>query len=294
MANEITRFETSFTSFDKTDLFVQGWSAPEPVATILVTHGVCEHSECYHTFALAMNRHKISVVAWDLRGHGRSPGKRGYINDFMDFARDLDGLRSMLCRDADVAKPLYLFGHSMGGLISLRMLQEFGQQGVAGVLLSSPALGVALEIPRWKELLAETSNRFFPKLTLPTGIRYETLTKDEQVLRTIETDPLRHDKASSGIYLGMKKNFQLAMSKANELHIPLLMLLAGRDQLVSVSQAEEFFARLPAGTYKELKTFPDSFHEIFNDLDRESAYEILRIFLKTARAKDESKIEGAV
>src|ERR1700712_660798 len=85
------RFEGHFSGFDDTELFFQTWSKEEPAqGTIIISHGLAEHSECYHPLAKVLAENGWYVIGWDLRGHGRSEGKRGYVKDFGEYQKDLE------------------------------------------------------------------------------------------------------------------------------------------------------------------------------------------------------------
>jgi len=106
-------------------LFLQSWAHTkvEPIGCVLITHGIAEHSDCYDHVAKALCDHGWFVYAWDLQGHGKSQGKRGYVKDFKDFSRDLKSIIKKIKEDE--TKPtdnFHLIGHSMGGLITLQTL----------------------------------------------------------------------------------------------------------------------------------------------------------------------------
>jgi lysophospholipase len=174
---------------------------------------------------------------------------------------------------------LVFFGHSLGGLVTLRFL-ETRKVNYAALALSSPCVGLSLPVPKIKEQLALIANRWLPTLTMYNEIKYEDLTHDEDQLRAYRADPLRHDKISPGLFLGMVENFPKVMADAEELKNPVLMQVAGEDRLVSTPAARELFEKLP-NKKNQLISYPESFHEIFNDLDREKAIADLKKFLNS-------------
>ncbi|MCB0365131.1 MAG: lysophospholipase [Bdellovibrionaceae bacterium] len=274
------RFETTFNGTKGTELFYQTWQVPNPVGTLVVTHGLAEHSECYHDFALVMTKAKWNVVGWDMRGHGRSEGKRGYVEDFGDYVSDLRLLSEHLFEQEKLAAkgPVVCFAHSMGGLIALRAMVNFGDMGYRAMALSAPLLGVGVDVPKAKEKIAQWAGRWLPKLTLYNEIRYEDLSRDEEVLKAYERDPLRHDKISPHVFLGMLENMQVVIGEAGQIQIPVLLQLSGHDKIVSTPVAENFFELLSTPK-KYLQIYPDSYHEIYNDLDKDLAFRHLKEFL---------------
>ncbi len=270
----LQRFEGYFRGPDDTELFYQTWTPDKIRGTFLITHGLAEHSECYHHVAKELSEDGWKVLAWDLRGHGRSEGKRGYVKDFALYIEDLTHLiDKVVKRDGN----LVMFGHSMGGLISIRYI-ESQEPDVAALCLSSPALGLTAKVPKVKEALAHVALRWVPTLTMYNEIKYEDLTRDEDMLKSHYADTLRHDKISPGLFLGMVENFALASEQAGQIKPPVLMQLSGDDRLVSTEASRDFFQHLPSKN-KELHIYPDSLHEVFNDRDRAKALADLKKFI---------------
>lgn len=275
----LQRREGHFSSFDNTELFFQTWSKDEPAqGTIVITHGMAEHSECYHPLAKILAENNWHVVGWDLRGHGRSEGKRGYIRDFSYFEKDMEALVQTIRRQPLFPKaPLVLFGHSMGGLITLQYLISDAEKPDAAVL-SSPALGLAIQVPPLKEKIAHIAAKWLPSLTLNNEIKYSDLSRDEKMIQGYARDNLRHDKISPGLFLGMQAGFKEIADNAEKITIPVLFQISGDDRIVSAEASREVFSRLP-NKRNQLLVYPDSFHEIYNDLDRDNVIADLKKFL---------------
>jgi alpha-beta hydrolase superfamily lysophospholipase len=281
------RYESHFKGYQGLELFLQSWQnskdTPPSRGTLVITHGMGEHSECYHHTAEALVAMGWTVVSWDLRGHGRSEGKRGYIADFGQYALDLGFFLRHLKNADKLAGPFALIGHSMGGLITLRHLLNELNEGMSSptphaVTLSSPLLGVALAVPVVKDLAAKFLYRVIPSITLFNEIKYEDLTRDPVFLKSYASDTLRHDKISPGIYLGMLENMALVKEQASRIQLPMLVQAAGEDKVVSLQAIREFFPIL-GSKEKSLIVYEGSYHEIFNDLDRSQVYKDLDVFL---------------
>lgn len=276
----LQRFEGYFRGSDDTELFYQTWTNDKIRGTFVITHGLAEHSECYHHVAKELCDDGWKVVAWDLRGHGRSEGKRGYVKDFSMFVDDLGRfIKTIAVKDGGNKDGgnVVMFGHSMGGLITVRYLQTHAPQ-IAALCLSSPALGLSAKVPKLKEALAHVAVKWVPTLTMYNEIKYEDLTRDEEMLKSHQLDTLRHDKISPGLFLGMVDGFTAAHEQASELKYPVLMQLSGEDRLVSTEASREFFEHLP-NKNKELHIYADSLHEVFNDRDRSKAIADLKKFI---------------
>lgn len=226
------------------DLFYQSWTGSNSRATLVLTHGIAEHSEAYHDVAIDLVPKGWDIYAFDLRGHGRSDGRRGYIDDFHHFSRDLDKfvrhLRSGPLKDSKV--PLVMFGHSMGGLITLRYLVDQGEAAPAiAAVLSSPAMGISMPIPPLKEFAAGLLHKYLPQITLANDIPYDKLTHVEAKWKSYPGDVLRHDKISPEMYFGMIEGAKKVSEGAARIKMPTLIVAAGDDRIVSRPAIEVFF-----------------------------------------------------
>lgn len=270
------RFEGQFDGHDQTELFFQTWTPDNVRGVMILTHGLAEHSECYHPLAKALCDDGWLVYAWDLRGHGRSEGKRGFVRHLSYYVDDLECFYQLI-RKKHPDVNLAFFGHSMGGLVTLRYLQS-KKPNYSALALSSPALGLSVAVPKIKEALAHVAVRWMPTLTMYNEIKYEDLSRDEDMLKSYRADALRHDKISPGLFLSMVESFPLALENAGEIKAPVILQLAGDDRLVSTQAAREFFERLP-NKKNQMIVYPESLHEVFNDLDRDKAVADLKKFL---------------
>lgn len=260
-------------------LYLQKWTpSGTPTATVLMTHGVAEHSECYHLTAEALNQQNIEVWAWDLPGHGKSYGQRGYVSSFSEFTDRLLQVAQEVQKSSG-SRPFFLFGHSLGGLITLQFALQNPSFPVAAYCLSSPALGVTVEVPFIKDQAARILMHVAPKLTIPHQIIYEDLSRDTEMIKTYYKDPLRHNKFSAPLYFGILNAMKDAHSRAAEIQQPLLIQAAGQDRIVDTLATQEFFNHV-SSDQKTLKIYPDSYHEIFNDTNKQEVIDDFVHFLR--------------
>jgi alpha-beta hydrolase superfamily lysophospholipase len=274
-----TRFEGSFRAQDQTELFFQLWTVDAPRGTMVVTHGLAEHGECYHGLAKSLVADNWETYAIDLRGHGRSEGKRGFVRDFQDYVTDLRSFVELVVRQRksrDV--PLILFGHSMGGLLTTLVAMDWQQPPFHALILSSPLFGLSLPVPALKDRAARLAARWMPSLTLHNELKYKDLTRDEEMLRSYSQDVLRHDKISPAVYLGMQEAFLKVAAGFGAIDVPILLQVAGNDKIVNTRTSQDLFAQV---TNKKcvMEIYPESFHEIYNDLDRDQALADLKKFI---------------
>lgn len=270
------RSELFFTGYDGAKLFMQKWSTKNAVGTILITHGQAEHSECYQRLIDAFAGTGWNFIGWDLRGHGKSEGLRGYAKEFTEYVSDYSiFIDKCLSLNEVNTKPVLLLGHSMGGLIQtcglLNNKYEQKYPNIVGQILSSPLFGVAIEVPAWKDGGAGLINILLPKLTMGNEIKNEQLTRDIEVMREYEGDTYRHGRISSGVYLGFKKEFPVVMARASEITLPSFLSVSDSDPVISSEAALKVFD-LFESSIKGLKIIEGGRHELYNDICRQDVY----------------------
>lgn len=286
---QIDRREGHFRGFGDCDLYYQSWTlGGSATATFVITHGIGEHSESYHHTATALAQKGYTVYAWDLRGHGRSEGKRGYVEDFRNYSKDLVLFLNYL-KKKKTSGPVVLFGHSLGGLILLRYLTDSdinssGELKSQATVLSSPALGVTVEVPKIKDMAAGFLNKWWPTFTMFNELKNEDLTSLNDYLNAYDRDPLRHYRISAPLYFGMLEGFEFVNANADRVPGPLLLQAARKERIVSLPAIELFYDRLKASP-KKLMIYEDSLHEIYNDLQKEQVIEDLDQFLRATILK---------
>ncbi|MEZ0392734.1 MAG: lysophospholipase, partial [Pseudobdellovibrionaceae bacterium] len=259
------RSESFFTGNHKTRLFYQIWEPSQVKGHLVITHGQAEHSGSYQRLVEGLKELSYSIYAWDLRGHGRSDGQRGFVKSFSEYVKDFELFLQHLRDERNLyPKDLVLLGHSMGGLIQLKMLHDNPHWDFKAQILSSPMLGVAVEVPFYKDLAALLFSKILPTLTLGNEIRYEDLSRDPEVLREYESDFLRHDRISAGAYLGALSAIETLRSENGKIKTPTLWEIPANDPVVGSESSQKLFQMLGSGI-KFLKIYPDRKHEIYND-----------------------------
>jgi alpha-beta hydrolase superfamily lysophospholipase len=265
---------------DNEPLYLQRWAPSSSAkAVVLITHGVAEHSECYHHAANALAQSELDVWAWDLPGHGKSYGQRGYVNSFSEYTDRLKEVLTEVQRHAEAKVPIFLLGHSMGGMIVFQFALQNPTAPIKAYILSSPAFGVKVQVPFYKDQAARVLMRLAPKFTIPHQITYEDLSRDSDLIKTYYKDPLRHTKFSAPLYLGILGAMENAQRRAHELKAPVFVQAAGQDRIVDVLATQEIFAKI-ASTQKKLKIYPESYHEIFNDTNKQEVIDDFLAYLR--------------
>jgi alpha-beta hydrolase superfamily lysophospholipase len=188
---------------DGVRLYHRGWAAAHPRAALLVSHGLGEHSGRYAALARDLAPRGVSVYAMDHRGHGRSGGARGHAERFECFTQDFERFRCEVPSLLPPGLPVFLLGHSLGGLIATRHLELHPDAGWRGAVLSSPLLGVEVKAPKWKLALSGVLSKLAPKLPLSNEIDPAGLSTDEAYVRSYREDPLVHGKITPRLYTEM-------------------------------------------------------------------------------------------
>lgn len=269
--------EGQFKSFDGTLLNYQAWKNPGAKANIVLCHGLSEHSGTYKILAEGLTGSPFDIIALDLRGHGRSEGNRGvgtidqYVLDFKVFVHDIIDKKYS-------ENPKFFLGHSMGGLVVTKFLIRNGSMGAKGVVLSSPLFGVAVEVPFLKKKSAKLLSLLAPNFTLGNEINHSQLTHDIDIIREHDRDQLRHNRISSGLFLSMEESMDYCFKNEDKITGPLFLQQAGDDKIISRKRSEEFFANLKCSD-KEIKIYPNMYHEIYNEKDRKVPHEDLKNWL---------------
>ena len=256
----------SFTSADDTDIYYQSWSAADARGLLVIAHGQGEHGGRYGHVLDAVAPLGLSVWALDHRGHGRSQGRRGHVMRFSEYVDDLKTFVELAKAREPVGKT-FLLGHSMGGLIALAYAMTY-PDAIDGVCVSSPALGLALEVPRLKAAVGRRLSDLWPSLTLGNGIDPGAVSRDPNEVRAYREDKLVHDRVSARFFTEFTGRMEHARTHASELKTPCLIQVAGDDKLVDAEASRKFYEGVGAGdrTFKEYEGY---YHEIFNDLERE-------------------------
>ncbi len=233
-------------------------------ATVIITHGLGEHSGRYGHVAAALVSRGFAAVGWDLCGHGRSEGRRGDIAEYRVLTEEL---REIYRQHTGDGGPIFFFGHSLGGQITLRFLQEFPVR-CSGVIAASPWLRLTSPPPRWKLLLARVAMRIWPGFVQHTGNRLERMSRDAAHMATFPDLDLVHHRISARMFFALLAAGERVVAEASRVKVPLLLLHGDADPVTCHRASSEFVEKAGA-IDKTLRIFPGSRHETHNDLDRE-------------------------
>jgi alpha-beta hydrolase superfamily lysophospholipase len=235
---------------------------PSPKAMLAMVHGYADHGARYAHVQGALAEHGIGSVIIDLRGHGKAEGTRGYCDRFSDYHDDVRELRRLAEARAKDA-PLFLFGHSFGGLVVTSSVLE-NPSPWKGLVLSAPLFGLSLEVPKIKIIAGKIASRLVPKLGLPSGLTGKDMTSDPAKQKEYDADPLAFKDARARWFTESSKTQEHVLANAKKLTLPLYMTIGTKDPIVSFPIAKKFFES--AGSKD--KTFAPAeglLHEVVNE-----------------------------
>lgn len=254
--------QDTFTGQKGCEIFFRTFEASNERARMVVSHGLGEHSGRYENLVEQLIPMGISLWILDFRGHGKSQGQRGHVLSFNEYVSDLTGMLEMAHRGKPDNQKIFLLGHSMGGLIALTLAQG-SHEMLDGLIVSSPLIGMVIEVPWLKRFMGKIMSSLYPGLSLKNELDPSKISKDGDVVKAYIDDAMVHSRVSARWFteaLAAMENVRTSMSG---LEIPFLMQLAGDDYLVKAASSRIFFERLKARD-KTLHEYKELYHEIYN------------------------------
>lgn len=254
---------------DGTELHCESAGGGEADAWLVGVHGIGEHLGRERRLAeVFVGRYR--VFQYDLRGHGRSGGRRGYVGSFSEHYRDLEEIVTHLASRYPAFRYV-LFGHSMGALIAAGFVQRrpVGVARPERVFLASPPVGLgglggglANRLPR--KLVAGLS-RVSVSVPVASAINRRYISHDEDVVAALKRDPLSLRRLHTKLLLGLVAASRDVFSRPLRAGCPLYGAIGGDDQIVSCEAARRYFAAHEPEA--EFRVFPGAYHELHNETD---------------------------
>lgn len=259
-------------------LYQQTWLPDEePRAVVLLIHGLGEHSSRYTHVAKHLTQRGYAVFTIDHYGHGKSDGHAGFVERFSVY---LDGVAGLLetARSEYPGQPMFLLGHSMGGLIAATFLLDHPSAFRAAVL-SAPAIKSDQAPPAIIIALIRLLSALAPTLPL-IQLDASDVSRDPAVVSAYMNDPLvNHGKLSARLLSEMSATMQGTVARAALIKLPILLLHGEDDQLTSLDGSVELYEAV-SSTDKKLKTYPGLYHEIFNEPEQDAVLEDMSTWLE--------------
>jgi acylglycerol lipase len=259
----MNHLEGYFKGVQGANLYYQGW-LPEgrTVAVLLIVHGLAEHSGRYGNVVNHFVPQGYAVYGIDHPGHGHSDGPRAYVERFQDF---LDPLKVFLgrIRGWQPEIPIFLVGHSLGGLISAAYLLNRPDEP-AGAILSAPSVKMPGSVSTLTLIAGKVFSALFPKMGL-VRLEADRVSRDPAVVRAYRSDPLVFTgRITARLGTELLEAMDRVLAEAQKIRLPLLILQGAADKLVDPQGAQLLFDRV-GSVDKAIRVYEGLYHEVFNE-----------------------------
>jgi acylglycerol lipase len=260
------------------NIYFQSWlPESEPKAILLIVHGLAEHSGRYMNIVHHFVPLNYAVYGIDHLGHGKSDGTRVFVNRFEDYTKPLKTYFDMI-RLWQPRKPIFLVGHSMGGLISAVFLIDH-QAELRGVVLSGAAVKIPSNITPATLFVGKMLSALAPKFGL-IGLDAEGICRDPAVVQAYVDDPLVHrGKTTARLAAEMLKAMQYLMAQATKITLPIMLVQGSADRLVDPAGSQMLYNAVSSAD-KTIRIYDGFFHEVFNEPERGRVLHDVEVWLE--------------
>lgn len=243
---------------------------------LAIIHGYAEHCDRYGFVTDYYSSKGWDCWTVDLRGHGESEGARGFIKSFDEYLWDISAFLEQV-KAVREDKPLFVLGHSMGGLAVSRWFEvkagteELKALDATGMILSSPFFALKLAIPPLKKAAATLLSGLVPRLALANELKASDLTRDEAVQKVWEADQKLVRKVPARWLTEALKAQEMAFKECSRIQLPVTIHQGGDDPVANPEASERFFQSLTVSD-KSYRSWSKLKHEIFNEIEREQVF----------------------
>jgi len=251
-------------------LYYQYWLPDAiPKAALLVVHGLAEHCGRYMNIVNYFTPLGYAVYGIDHVGHGKSDGTRVYINSFENFIEPLHTYSEMV-HAWQPGLPMYLFGHSLGGLIGAIYLLDY-QNDLKGAILSSPAIKIPDYVTPPTIVLGKILSTLAPKVGL-IGLDARSISRDQTVVQEYINDPLvTTGKTMARLASEMLRSMQRVGAEASKINLPIMIVHGSEDKLIN-PDASHLLYELVSSQDKTLNIYDGFYHEVFNEPEHDQVF----------------------
>jgi alpha-beta hydrolase superfamily lysophospholipase len=274
-ADGIRRSETHFDAAGGRRLFARSWVPVQPTRSLVLVHGYAEHSGRYEHVGAWFAERGAAVHAYDHQGHGLSAGRRCHVRRFGDFLDDLEVVVERVGRHAPEL-PLFVVGHSMGGLIVCAWARERRPQ-VKGLVVSSPPLARPDAVSATRLAVLRAARWVAPTLSIASELDPQGLSRDPAVAEAYLADPLVHLRMTLSLGAELFAAIGRTGPGGSGVGLPMLMLHGSADPICSPAASQAFARDVPDCRYR---SYPELRHEIFNEPERETVFADVQAWLE--------------
>ena len=246
-------------------IFVRSWRpATAPRAVVAICHGVKSHSGYYGWAAEQLVANGLAVYALDLHGRGRSDGERFYLEKMQDYLDDVDALLK-LAKSREPGLPVFLLGHSAGGVISSVYTLEH-QRELAGLICESFAFQVYA--PDFALAVVKGLSHLAPHAHV-LHLKTEDFSRDPKVVQFMHEDPLiAHEVQPTRTVAELVRADERLKEEFPLITLPVLILHGTADKVTKPGGSQLFYDTAGSAD-KTLKMYEGHAHDLLNDLDKE-------------------------
>jgi alpha-beta hydrolase superfamily lysophospholipase/ubiquinone/menaquinone biosynthesis C-methylase UbiE len=273
--------EGNFRSFDGTMLFYRSWKQTTAVnRALIVIHRGHEHSGRVGNLVEELDLQDVWVFSWDCRGHGLSPGERGYADSYSDLVKDLDAFAKFISVQHGIpVENMVILGNSVGAVTASTWVHDYAPH-IRGLVLAAPAFRIRLYVPLAIPLLRFLL-RIRGKAFISSYVKSRMLTHDPKQSRKYDEDELITRNIAVNILLGLHDTSTRILADAGAITTPTLILSAGSDWVVKNNAQQQFFEALTSPV-KEMHLYPKFFHAVLYEKDRAQPIARARQFIEKA------------
>lgn len=257
--------------FNNNSFLLRTWQTDNPKANILIVHGYAEHSGRYSETAEKLNDAGFSVYAFDRRGEGASGGKRAEVNN---FAEQVDDLKEVIRKIEKGKNKLFLYGHSLGGLIVTRYIIDHKAEDVDGMILSGPLLMPDEDMSPMLQKVSGIVGRLLPFLPV-VKVDTELVTRNEEERKAYDEDPLvYHGSTKARTAFELLRTMKYAQKRFHTIEIPFLVMHGGSDKL-SNPKGSQMLYDMAKSEDKSIEIFDGLYHEIMREPEKQLFFDTI-------------------
>jgi alpha-beta hydrolase superfamily lysophospholipase len=262
----MNHIDGNFKDADNANIYYQGWQPDGDVkAVLLIVHGLGEHSGRYNNVVDHFVPLGYAVYALDHIGHGKSDGIREFVKTFEDYTNTLNIYYKMV-KGWQPDKPVFLFGHSLGGLISTYYLLDH-QADFKGAIISAPSIKIGESITQTTITMSKILAVIAPKAGV-LALDASTISRDPEVVSTYANDPLVfHGKTPARLASELLKAMMRVTAEVKTISLPFIVVQGSEDKLVDPGGAQMLYEQATSKD-KTIKIYDGMYHEVFNEPDR--------------------------
>ena len=275
----MVHIEGNFEGVRNVSIYYQGWLPDENIkAVLLIVHGLGEHCGRYINVVNHFVPLGCAVYGLDHIGHGKSEGGRGFVEQFADFTQTLTVFYNMVA-EWQANKPVFILGHSMGGLITAYYLLDY-QDKFKGAIISGPAVKVDDSDSQVTITMSKVLSKLVPKMGV-RALEANGISRDPAVVEAYVNDPLVfHGKTTARLAAELLSAMQRVTAEASKITLPFIVVQGAADSLVDPSGAQMLYDKASSED-KTLKVYEELYHEVFNEPERDRVVQDVESWLES-------------